>query len=989
MEPPLQGPRRAAPAPRAAGLPLGRTAEQLLPAAARAAGAPLLPRHARSRAARGRARSRSAGANAGAPGRRGAAGGAPPRPRQRALPSLLVRRPRPTPRRAAPRPQAADVAHPAAFDGPASPPLPLGPPSSAGSSLDGGDARPAQRLRRQRLFSGDAAAEPSGNGVGGPVQQQQQPGQRAARARRASDGAGAAGARAAYEQQLQQPQPPPPPPPGAQQAALAALAAAQQEAARQAALAQQAELSSAALRTVQWYRDAANKRLTRRITACQDLAALRKVLRQYEGAFNAIHANALLCRVVKLVAGRSLRPKELLGLSGVVTQVLVLVSGAVPDMDPRAISNVLHGLATLELGEERELIGALLAAAEGLGLSAFDPQGLANMAWALASLRVRPGPRLSGQLLSASAACIGGFKPVELAQLGWAVASLRLRPPDGWTAAWRAAAARRMDWLGPQGMAMVLWAAARIEERQDGALAAAAAAATAAPGAARGGAGAGGASGAAWLDAAEACMLRGIAAYSPHSLGICLWSLARLGHRPGAGFTAAALRTVQPALRGGASPSDLAVLLYALAALDYRPPDGWLAAHSRALGAVAPRLTVRQVSNVLWAHGKLGVAPEGRVLQSLLGCLKYGMQDANARDLANSLWALAALGAPPGRPWMALFGAQAEALVHDFNPQEVSNLLWAYAKLGQRPPAMLLVALWEGVGAGGDGCGGGGAGLGAGGGGAADAGGLAAGGAARLSGFKPQELAQLVWALAKLRVVPGKAWWEQFLQASYHKLHVANPQGLATMVWSLGELGLQPPPAWLYHWADAAAAALPRMNAVDLGQLAAALQGPTFERLQLPKLEALLLAVLDRLATLEGASGAYSQAAIEMLLRMPADAGGSGSTSGTSGSGSSSGSTSGSSGSTSGSSGSTSGSSSSGGGGGDRGSAGAANGRSSGGSSPEVAALKAQLAALGATPSASLDADEPLGGGATAPLFEASESGSESGSAAAASPAAV
>lgn len=105
---------------------------------------------------------------------------------------------------------------------------------------------------------------------------------------------------------------------------------------------------------------------------------------------------------------------------------------------------------------------------------------------------------------------------------------------------------------------------------------------------------------------------------------------------------------------------------------------------------------------------------------------------------------------------------QAEALIHNFNPQEVANLLWAYATLNYKPPHMLLVALWEGVGIGSLG---------------SSNGNVTAGlTTARLSAFKPQELAMLVWALAKLRAVPGKEWWEQFLQASYHKMQQQSPQ---------------------------------------------------------------------------------------------------------------------------------------------------------------------------------------------------------------------
>jgi hypothetical protein len=62
---------------------------------------------------------------------------------------------------------------------------------------------------------------------------------------------------------------------------------------------------------------------------------------------------------------------------------------------------------------------------------------------------------------------------------------------------------------------------------------------------------------------------------------------------------------------------------------------------------------------------------------------------------------------------------------------------------------------------------------------------------------------------------------------------------------------------------------LPQMNPIDLGQIAAGLQGSTFEPLGLPKLETLLLDVLDRLAAVELQSGAYSGAAVELLMRMP------------------------------------------------------------------------------------------------------------------------
>ncbi|KAF6263227.1 hypothetical protein COO60DRAFT_485251 [Scenedesmus sp. NREL 46B-D3] len=605
------------------------------------------------------------------------------------------------------------------------------------------------------------------------------------------------------------------------------------------------------------------------------------------------------------------RPLDMLALPSLLPQVLTLVVAAAPSFDERAVSNCLHGLAVLELGQEREVIATLLAAAEGLGLAAFTPQGLANTAWALATLRVNPGLRLTAQLLSASGAAMRKFKPVELAQLGWGLAVLRVRAPEPWVAAWRGAVAAVIDRLNPQGVSMVLWAAARIWEHQEhsalqqlwmsqqqqhlqqqGRQAAARASpvtqqqagalysAAADTGAAAAGPPAG------WMAAAEAAMQRQLHLYTPHSLSICLWAFAKLGHRPTDSFTGKALRAVQGQLCSpSCRPVDLAVLLYSCAALRFRPQRQWMDVHGAALVQRAGRLSVRETANVLWAHGRLGVSPrDPDVLRLLMKQLYYGMQDANGRDLASSLWALASIGHKPDKAWMGIFGAQAEALVHEFTPQEIANLLWAYAKLGMKPPHMLLVALWESVGGSSSSAAGSGGGsptsslgsvfaapLSS----AAAADGLGSGSSssggvtARLSAFKPGELSMLLWALASLQLAPGKLWWEQFLQASYHKMTSQSPQSLSTIIWSLSELQLQPPPAWLYHWAAAIRGVLPQMNPIDLGQVAAALQGSTFEPLGLPKLETLLLDVLDRLAALELQSGAYSRAAVELLMRMP------------------------------------------------------------------------------------------------------------------------
>jgi hypothetical protein len=227
-----------------------------------------------------------------------------------------------------------------------------------------------------------------------------------------------------------------------------------------------------------------------------------------------------------------------------VLQLLSLITSGVHEFDERGISNILHGLAVLELDQERELLSSLLSAAEAIQFSRFSPQGLANTAWALAALHVHPGERLSQKLLAASAGMMTSFKPIELAQLGWAVAALHIRVPEQWFRVWRGSVGQVLQGLTPQGMSMVVWAAARmsdhqlppaspstyLQQQQQHTAAAATAAAS------------GGHSGSSssndgpgdllrWLQAVEKAIGRQVWDFSPHSLSICLWGIARLGYR--------------------------------------------------------------------------------------------------------------------------------------------------------------------------------------------------------------------------------------------------------------------------------------------------------------------------------------------------------------------------------------------------------------------------------------------------------------------------
>lgn len=63
--------------------------------------------------------------------------------------------------------------------------------------------------------------------------------------------------------------------------------------------------------------------------------------------------------------------------------------------------------------------------------------------------------------------------------------------------------------------------------------------------------------------------------------------------------------------------------------------------------------------------------------------------------------------------------------------------------------------------------------------------------------FHPRNLAQLLWAVATMQVVPSRAFCVNFLAESGDKLAGFKPIDIANTLWALAVLGIQPPPDWL------------------------------------------------------------------------------------------------------------------------------------------------------------------------------------------------
>jgi hypothetical protein len=176
----------------------------------------------------------------------------------------------------------------------------------------------------------------------------------------------------------------------------------------------------------------------------------------------------------------------------------------------------------------------------------------------------------------------------------------------------------------------------------------------------------------------------------------------------------------------------------------------------------------RQLANITWALGKLGVRPTSRWLRALFVRLEANAPQLEPQHITSALLGLsclAALGAPaPGAAAAEGRGAAAaqaqgqahipeqllqrlcEAAVHRlsaFKASELSTLLYALARLGHTPGADSMALLLGAV-------------------------------YTRVASFKARELATLLWALGKMRHKPSQHWINCLLVAVEIKLKVGG-----------------------------------------------------------------------------------------------------------------------------------------------------------------------------------------------------------------------
>ena len=152
------------------------------------------------------------------------------------------------------------------------------------------------------------------------------------------------------------------------------------------------------------------RQLTSYLSKARDLPELLALHREHREQFNYFHVGAFWSKFKALARGR------LGGLSDRLAPVCEQTARMLPELNARAVANVVHAFAKAELvgAGPWESVWAALPEAVRRRLGDFVPQGLSNTAWAFAK-----ADHLSTELFKAISAEVGrrelgDFNPQDL-----------------------------------------------------------------------------------------------------------------------------------------------------------------------------------------------------------------------------------------------------------------------------------------------------------------------------------------------------------------------------------------------------------------------------------------------------------------------------------------------------------------------------------------------------------------------------------------------
>ena len=197
------------------------------------------------------------------------------------------------------------------------------------------------------------------------------------------------------------------------------------------------------------------RQLTAKIKQASTVEELLQLHELHSTAFDDIHISATWTKL-KNLNGRLSES----GLKTLVRHTLQMTKKG--EMGARQMANVAHAVVKCALrGTTLNNLFDALASASVARVREFNPQALANTAWAYATAG-HAAPQLLDALASASAARVREFNPQELANTAWAYATAGHAAPQLLDALASASVARVRE-FNPQNLANTAWAYAVLD----------------------------------------------------------------------------------------------------------------------------------------------------------------------------------------------------------------------------------------------------------------------------------------------------------------------------------------------------------------------------------------------------------------------------------------------------------------------------------------------------------------------------------------------
>ncbi len=304
----------------------------------------------------------------------------------------------------------------------------------------------------------------------------------------------------------------------------------------------------------------------------------------------------------------------------------------------------LYALALLRHSPPQGALSALLSTSLAL-MPSFDGRELAMALWALAALRIDPGPEWMSAFLARCEVATRTFASgAAVANVLWGLAVLDQRPPARWMGHFLWQAQRRMGHMDGQSLVMAAWALGRMMYRPDSA----------------------------WCARLlRYTRMRLLQQHAPVTAGSGgqqqegQQRFAASGRLVDGGWAARALQG------GGLDAGGQAGAGAGAGA----PPHPGLRGAAQACAA-AERATTQAFNNLLWSLVRLNIRPKGTWLEHFCRAVQPRLVAMPPREHAALLWGLARLSCRPAEDWVVeLFAAMRAALPRYQPPECVMAIL--------------------------------------------------------------------------------------------------------------------------------------------------------------------------------------------------------------------------------------------------------------------------------------------------------------------------